>query len=230
MKGCGMKETVSIQAVKACMAQTKCTQCGYNGCGPYAKAIVEAGEAINKCRPGGERVVKKLADLLGVEAIPPAQEAYPPAIAVVQEDLCIGCTKCLQVCPTDAILGAPKMKHQVLAEDCTGCRLCLPVCPTECITLTPTRPPADEEQRQVEIAALIAAKKQRKDGDLLRNIAELGEKQTTELPRLTLDETVQAKLAQARAQASQKWTEKKTPATPKMLAEHVQKAYQKEDT
>ena len=215
---CAAKTTVSIEIVEACLAGTQCTQCGYNGCKPYAKAIVEAGESINKCRPGGMRVIKKLAHVLDTNVIEPAEESYPPTIAVVEEDLCIGCTKCQQVCPTDAILGAPKLKHQVLFDDCTGCRLCVPVCPTDCIVLEETNIPQDIEARQLEIVTLVKAKQQRTDGDLMRDITALGEKVNIEVPTLQLDETVAAKVAEARAASKTKWTEKKKPVLPKVLA------------
>ena len=122
------------------LPQTQCGQCGYPGCRPYAEAIVN-GEAINRCPPGGETTIAQLADLLGVEAIPLDQEhgAEQPAplVAYIREDECIGCTKCIQACPVDAILGAAKRMHTVIVSECTGCDLCVEPCPVDCIDMLP---------------------------------------------------------------------------------------------
>jgi electron transport complex protein RnfB len=130
----------STMAIDALLPQTQCTQCGYAGCRPYADAIA-AGEAdINQCPPGGEPVIRSLAQLLRRAAKPlnPANGAYrPPQVAVIDEDTCIGCTKCIQACPVDAIVGASKLMHTVIASWCTGCELCLPPCPVDCIVLEP---------------------------------------------------------------------------------------------
>jgi electron transport complex protein RnfB len=130
--------------IDAILPQTQCGQCGYAGCRPYAEAIA-AGEAdINQCPPGGDAGVKALADLLGCEPKPlnpenGVAEDGPPMLAKIDEQLCIGCTKCIQVCPVDAIVGAAKQKHTVLEAYCTGCELCLPpLCPVaECIVMQP---------------------------------------------------------------------------------------------
>ena len=123
------------------LPQTQCGQCGYPGCRPYAEAIAN-GEAINKCPPGGEAGIQALADLLDVEVIPLDEEhgeEKAKAVAYIREDECIGCTKCIQACPVDAIVGAQKLMHTVIAEDCTDCELCLPPCPVDCIDLIPAR-------------------------------------------------------------------------------------------
>jgi electron transport complex protein RnfB len=128
--------------VDSLLPQTQCGQCGYPGCRPYAAALV-AGEAeINLCVPGGEDTIKSLAETLGREEIPinDEQASHVPALAVIREELCIGCTKCIQACPVDAIVGAAKQMHTVIAEECTGCELCLPPCPVECIDMKPIRP------------------------------------------------------------------------------------------
>ena len=126
--------------VEALLPQTQCGQCGYAGCHPYAEAIA-AGEApINKCPPGGEATMLALADLLGRDPVPLADAAAaekPKAVAWIDEQECIGCTLCLQACPVDAILGAAKQMHTVIAGECTGCELCLPPCPVECIHMQP---------------------------------------------------------------------------------------------
>jgi len=120
------------------LPQTQCTRCGYPACLAYAEAIA-AGEAdINQCPPGGAQGVGELAALLGREAKPlnPANGIEKPAeIAVIDEDACIGCTKCIQVCPVDAIVGANKLMHTILSDECNGCELCIPACPVDCITM-----------------------------------------------------------------------------------------------
>lgn len=126
-----------VEKIDAVLPQTQCGQCGYPGCKPYASAIA-AGEAdINQCPPGGEDGVKKLADLLGVEAKPLNAAPRPKALAVIDESLCIGCTLCIQACPVDAILGAAKQMHTVIASECTGCELCVAPCPVDCISMRP---------------------------------------------------------------------------------------------
>lgn len=121
------------------LPQTQCGQCGYPGCRPYAEAIAE-GDVINKCPPGGEATIQALADLLDVEAIPLDEEhgeEKVPSVAIIREAECIGCTKCIQACPVDAILGAAKQMHTVIASECTGCDLCVEPCPVDCIDMVP---------------------------------------------------------------------------------------------
>lgn len=125
--------------IEALLPQTQCGQCGYPGCRPYAEAIAN-GEAINKCPPGGEATINSLADLLDVEAIPldaEHGEESVTTVAYIREDECIGCTKCIQACPMDAILGAAKQMHTVIVDECTGCDLCVEPCPVDCIDMIP---------------------------------------------------------------------------------------------
>jgi electron transport complex protein RnfB len=120
------------------LPQTQCGQCGYPGCRPYAEAIAN-GEAINKCPPGGEAGVQALADLLDLEPLPLDEEhgeaKKVTTVAFIREDECIGCTKCIQACPVDAILGAAKQMHTVISSECTGCDLCVEPCPVDCIDM-----------------------------------------------------------------------------------------------
>jgi len=129
-----------VDKIDAILPQTQCGQCGYPGCRPYAEAIA-AGEAeINRCPPGGENGVLALADLLGRDPVPldpELGEPKPKLLAVIDEQTCIGCTLCLQACPVDAIVGAAKQMHTIIASECTGCELCLPPCPVECIAMVP---------------------------------------------------------------------------------------------
>ena len=124
--------------IDALLPQTQCGQCGYGGCRPYAEAIARDDAAINRCPPGGAAGIRALAALLGRESLPldPACGVEkPPLIALIVEADCIGCTKCIQACPVDAIVGAPKLMHSVLIDLCTGCELCLPPCPVDCIVM-----------------------------------------------------------------------------------------------
>lgn len=132
-----------VDAIDELLPQTQCRRCGYDGCRPYAEAIA-AGEAdINRCPPGGQATVDRLADLTGLEAKPldPAcGDASIARVAVIREAECIGCTRCIQVCPTDAIIGAAKQMHTVIEGDCTGCELCVPACPVDCIDMPESSP------------------------------------------------------------------------------------------
>ncbi|MCE9680999.1 electron transport complex subunit RsxB [Halomonas alkalisoli] len=125
-----------IDAIDALLPQTQCGKCGHPGCRPYAEAIV-AGEPINRCPPGGDATVARLAELTGREPTPLEEPPQPPLVALIREAECIGCTKCIQACPVDAILGASKRMHTVIAAECTGCELCVAPCPVDCIDLLP---------------------------------------------------------------------------------------------
>lgn len=134
------------EAIDAVLPQTQCGQCGYRGCRPYADAIAAGEAAINQCPPGGDEVIAELAALLG-QSILPLNAMHgttaPPAVAIIDEAACIGCTLCIAACPVDAIVGARKLMHTVIAAECTGCALCLPPCPVDCIALRPTGAPRD---------------------------------------------------------------------------------------
>jgi electron transport complex protein RnfB len=122
------------------LPQTQCTKCGYPACRPYAEAVASGEANYNQCPPGGAEGIARLAALLGKPVIPlnsanGAERARP--LAVIDEQVCIGCTLCMQACPVDAIVGAPKQMHTVIAELCTGCDLCVPPCPVDCIAMPP---------------------------------------------------------------------------------------------
>lgn len=128
-----------VEQIDNILPQTQCGQCGHPGCRPYAEAIAN-GEDINKCPPGGEVTIKQLAELMGVEA-KPLDSAHGvediKKVAYIREDECIGCTKCIQACPVDAIVGAAKQMHTVIIGECTGCDLCVDPCPVDCIDMVP---------------------------------------------------------------------------------------------
>ncbi len=134
-----------VEQINAVLPQTQCGQCNYPGCKPYAEAIA-AGEApINQCPPGGQEGIKKLAELLDVEVMElnpeNGSEAADQVVEIIEPD-CIGCTKCIQVCPVDAIVGAAKQMNTVSLDECTGCDLCIPACPVDCIIKIPAPMPA----------------------------------------------------------------------------------------
>ncbi|WP_438951915.1 electron transport complex subunit RsxB [Porticoccus sp.] len=160
-----------VQQIDNLLPQTQCGQCGYPGCRPYAQAIAN-GDVINKCPPGGQSTINALATLLGVEApsldAAHGEENAIKTVAFIREDECIGCTKCIQACPVDAILGAAKMMHTVIASECTGCDLCVEPCPVDCIDMIPVSqglsdwtwdmpPPAGEQLKAREHSADIIA-------------------------------------------------------------------------
>lgn len=148
-----------VDQIDALLPQTQCGQCGHPGCRPYAQSIAN-GEAINKCPPGGQATINSIADLLDVEAptldAEHGEESEAAKVAFIREDECIGCTKCIQACPMDAILGAAKQMHTVIADECTGCDLCVEPCPVDCIDMIPVEstltdwkwelPPSSKEQ------------------------------------------------------------------------------------
>jgi electron transport complex protein RnfB len=138
-------EDAAIERVSALLPQTQCAQCGYPGCRPYAAAIVAGSAEIDRCPPGGEATRRALAALLDrpTPALAAGLKAPPgPLMAVIDEAACIGCALCLEPCPVDAIIGASRYLHTVVAERCTGCELCIPACPVDCIALEPRRAPA----------------------------------------------------------------------------------------
>ncbi len=127
-----------VARIDALLPQTQCGQCTYPGCRPYAEAIANGEADINQCPPGGEETIARLADLLGrapKTLNPEHGQSQQAKVALIDEQTCIGCTLCIQACPVDAIVGAPKLMHTVIASECTGCDLCLPPCPVDCIDM-----------------------------------------------------------------------------------------------
>jgi electron transport complex protein RnfB len=138
--------------IDALLPQTQCGLCGFGGCLPYAKALVAAKAKINLCPPGGVSVLRELGNLLNTDPAPyisaMEKNAKPAVRAVIREEECIGCVKCVQACPVDAILGSAKNMHTVIAAECTGCELCVAPCPVDCIDLVvvPQKNPAAAKQ------------------------------------------------------------------------------------
>ena len=127
-----------LEDILSALPQTQCGKCNYPGCRPYAEAIVRGEADINQCPPGGKATIKTIANLLGRQVKPLNPEnglEKETQLALIDETLCIGCVKCIKACPVDAILGAAKQMHSVLAQECTGCELCIAPCPMDCISM-----------------------------------------------------------------------------------------------
>jgi electron transport complex protein RnfB len=164
-----------IDQINALLPQTQCGQCSFQGCRPYAEAIASGAADINQCPPGGDEGIGDLAALLGVSPKSLNTEFgrhKPPSVAFIVEQDCIGCTKCIAACPVDAILGASKFMHTVIASECTGCELCITPCPVDCIVMQPA-PPSNTERSRAQKSALA---KRRYDARCLRKEKEDAEK------------------------------------------------------
>jgi electron transport complex protein RnfB len=200
-----MSEPIDTLATRidAILPQTQCEQCGFHGCRPYAEAIARSEAPINRCPPGGAAGIAKLAALLDqpVLALDPAHGVEKPrTLARVVEADCIGCTKCIQVCPVDAIVGAAKLMHTVLIDDCTGCELCVPACPVDCIVLEPMPLAWADDQARADVAR---AHFQRREARLARervaHEAELAARKAAVDAAATPANPVLAALARAKA-------------------------------
>lgn len=147
---------VKPEDIDALLPQTQCGLCTYGGCMPYAEAIVYENAPINLCPPGGVNTLRQLGDLLHQDVSPyisdMAQKAKPKMLAVIRENECIGCTKCIQACPVDAILGSTKQMHTVIGSECTGCELCIAPCPVDCIDMVPANQRVTDELAQANHA------------------------------------------------------------------------------
>lgn len=133
-----------VESINGLLPQTQCGKCNYAGCRPYATAIFDCDADINQCPPGGQDAIKSLAKLTGrpEKTLDPYHgREEGPAVAVIDESLCIGCVKCIHACPVDAIVGAPKQMHTVIDQECTGCELCIDPCPVNCISMIAFTPP-----------------------------------------------------------------------------------------
>lgn len=133
------------------LPQTQCGECGYGGCQPYAAALAARKTTIDRCPPGGRETLENLAILLEINPEPylpnMSEKARAPSLAVIRESECIGCTKCIQACPVDAIIGSGKYMHTVLSDECTGCGLCVAPCPVDCINMKTLDVPAYDKAK-----------------------------------------------------------------------------------
>ena len=211
-----MTETEDIplaDRINAILPQTQCGKCGYSGCKPYAVAIASKEADINKCPPGGEEGIRELAELLGVEFKPFGADVVltPPSVAFIDENLCIGCTLCIQACPVDAISGAPKLMHTIIAPLCTGCELCIAPCPVDCISMTPL--PRQISTREKKRTAAKAAREryefhlERIERDKREKAEKLAQKEKAlakpaTAPDADAQALIQAALERAKAQAA----------------------------
>jgi electron transport complex protein RnfB len=195
------------EPIDALLPQTQCTRCGYPACKPYAEAIARGEADINQCPPGGAAAIAALATLLGREPKPlnPVNGIEkPPEVALIDEETCIGCTKCIQACPVDAIIGASKMMHTILVDECTGCELCIPPCPVDCITMVSAPTAANGEDAAQERAKRYRmrydARLIRLDRDEAERAAELAARKAS--VDATSGDAIRAAIARARAKKS----------------------------
>jgi electron transport complex protein RnfB len=193
---------VTAERVDALLPQTQCRQCGYTGCLPYAQAVSDGAAEINRCPPGGGETISALAALLHMPELPlnpECGEIRPRTLAFIDEAVCIGCTLCIQACPVDAIVGAAKQMHTVIADHCTGCELCVPPCPVDCISL----PPHPVEGISPAFAALSRERYNKRLVRLERNQADRAQRrraknETPESPEQRKQRIVAAALAIAK--------------------------------
>ena len=146
--------SITIDNIDALLPQTQCEECSYKGCRPYAEAILNENERLDRCPPGGVETLKALGDLLKKDVSSLIDEmtanTREPTVVVIQEDLCIGCTKCIKVCPVDAIVGSGKLMHSIISSECTGCELCIPPCPMDCIDIIKLEKPRFDKNQARE--------------------------------------------------------------------------------
>ena len=222
--------TSLVEKVHSVLPQTQCTKCGYDGCLPYAKAIVE-GEEINRCPPGGDDGIAALAKLLNRLPLPlnteECGEHIPLQLALIEERHCIGCTLCIQACPVDEIVGANKFMHTIIPDLCTGCELCVPPCPVDCITMIPAnrqwsnddakhawknyqaREERLQKNKQAELERLATAAERTLKNTLNKNKATADAAPDT-TSKDTKQQAIAAALAKARARRQPTATSEKT--------------------
>ena len=160
-----------IEKIDAVLPQTQCRQCGYENCRAYAWAIAIDDAPINRCAPGGQKGISRLAEVTNQKEIPLDPEyghEMPQEVSHIKPDLCIGCRKCVAVCPTNAIVGAPKRLHAVMTEWCTGCALCVIPCPVDCIEMVPAPFEWTPERAADAKAHYLAKQKREKERSLDR--------------------------------------------------------------
>jgi len=188
--------------IDALLPQTQCTRCGYPACLAYAQAIAGGDADINQCPPGGAAGIELIAKLLGRVAKPlnPANGVEKPAeLALIDEEVCIGCMKCIHACPVDAIVGASKLMHTVLVDECTGCELCIPPCPVDCITMVPAHDNRPAIARALHFRARFDARNARLARDADERAAELISAKSAIDAGTTGTSAVQAAILRARA-------------------------------
>jgi electron transport complex protein RnfB len=197
--------TVTVHAIDAQLPQTQCQRCGYADCHAYAEAMHEGSAGINRCPPGGEATRVALATLLHHPLAPLADDvdAYAPEhVALIDEAACIGCAACLPVCPTDAIIGASKQMHTVIAEACTGCELCIIACPVDCISLDPVTTPANRVHATLDVRGQQAGMLKRTyEAHKARLVARAEAKTEVHAPRVAPDKKALLADILARAKA-----------------------------
>jgi len=197
--------------IHSSLPQTQCTRCGYPDCAGYAQAVADGTANINQCPPGGAEGIARLARLTGREPLPLDSQfgtEGPRAMAVIDEAWCIGCTLCLDACPTDAIVGINKRMHTVIEAHCTGCELCIPVCPVDCISLEIETPGRTGWQAWSEAQADAALQRyklhgvhRRADKQQANEPAPIAEPQTADTRKRSI---IEAALARARAASQQR--------------------------
>ena len=237
----------TLEHLNQLLPQTQCRECGFMGCLPYAEALLSEDAAINLCAPGGEAVMQDIAQLLQRAPLAPAK-AHTPALAWIDEAVCIGCTACIRACPVDAIMGASKYMHTVLAEECTGCGLCVAPCPVDCIEMRPVEqaylPQARHLAKAGQTARFAAAShaqaryewhEARLARDAAEKRAQLAEREAATKARLQAQRSQSAfnpadLIAQAMARASAQQAQRAVPANRTLFQEQQIKEAQQRAT
>lgn len=237
----------TLEHLNQLLPQTQCRECGFMGCLPYAEALLSEDTAINLCAPGGEAVMQDIAQLLQRAPLAPAK-AHTPALAWIDEAVCIGCTACIRACPVDAIMGASKYMHTVLAEECTGCGLCVAPCPVDCIEMRPVEqaylPQARHWAEAGQTARFAAAShaqaryewhEARLARDAAEKRAQLAEREAATKARLQAQRSQSAfnpadLIAQAMARASAQQAQRAVPANRTLFQEQQIKEAQQRAT
>lgn len=188
--------------IDAILPQTQCGKCGYPGCKPYAQAVVDGEADINQCPPGGDANIHQLAKLTQrpYKPLNPANGVEKPRLlAMIDEQVCIGCTLCIQACPVDAIVGSAKQMHTVIAAECTGCELCVPPCPVDCIAMIEAPPPSQDLAPQDVLMQQASHARYRYEFRLLRLEREKQERAFRLAAKAIEAKATAAKLAEASA-------------------------------